>query len=73
MSKRFPRLTASEVEKVLSRHGFELVGQSGSHRKWWHSGTHRTVIVPLHQGRALPIGTLRQIVTASGILPSEWR
>ena len=73
MSQRFPRLTASEVEHVLSRNGFALVGQTGSHRKWWHAVAHRTVIVPLHKGKALPIGTLRQIATASGIPENVWR
>lgn len=73
MSERFPRLIAAEVEKVLSRHGFELVAHKGSHRKWWHPGTHRTVIVLFHQGKQLPLGTLRQIVAASGIPVAQWR
>lgn len=73
MSERFPRLTGAQVEKVLSLHGFGLTAQSGSHRKWWNATTRRKVIVPFHQGRELPIGTLRQIVAASGIPRSEWK
>jgi predicted RNA binding protein YcfA (HicA-like mRNA interferase family) len=73
MSERFPRLTAKEVEKVLGRNGFELVGQSGCHRKWWHTGRRATVIVPSHAGRMLPIGTMKQIVKTSGILLRDWK
>jgi len=73
MSDRFPRLTASEVEKVLGLHGFDLVGQTGSHRKWWQASTHRTVIVPAHRGKTLSIGTLRQIASASGIPSDDWK
>lgn len=72
MSERFPRLTAAEVERVLAQGGFERVSQSGSHRKWWHPETNRTVIVPVHKGRSLPIGTLGQIVSASGIPATMW-
>jgi len=65
-----PRLTAKEVERVLSANGFVLASQKGSHRKWWHPETRVTVIVPEHAGKQLPIGTLRQIMRVSGI--EDW-
>ena len=72
MSPRFPRLTAKEVVVVLQRHGFVLVSQRGSHRKWRNEETGRQVIVPYHKGKQLPIGTLRAIIDGSGIPPEEF-
>ena len=67
MSPRAPRMTATELERLLARHGFELVSQRGSHRKWQHPDTHRHVVVPLHKGRQLPIGTLLHILKGADI------
>jgi len=72
MSPRVRRLTAAEVERLLSRHSFELVSQRGSHRKWRRREDNLQVIVPQHKGRPLPIGTLRQILKAAEIPREEW-
>jgi predicted RNA binding protein YcfA (HicA-like mRNA interferase family) len=72
MSSRLPRRTAKEVEEVLSKHGFELVAQKGSHRKWRNAHTRIVVTVPFHAGKALPIGTLVQIQKSSQIARKEW-
>jgi hypothetical protein len=34
ISDRIRRTTAREVESVLRQHGFLLISQKGSHRKW---------------------------------------
>ena len=70
MPKRLPRLTAAEVTRVLRSHGFTLVSQLGSHQKWRNQETGKQVIFPYHQGKDLPIGTLRNILEGSGI-PEE--
>ncbi|MBI2860427.1 MAG: type II toxin-antitoxin system HicA family toxin [Chloroflexi bacterium] len=70
---RRPRLTADEVISVLRRHGFVFVSQLGSHQKWRNFSTGKQVIVPYHQGKQLPIGTLGSIIAGSGIPPSEFR
>lgn len=72
MSERTPRLTAAQVERVLSRHGFRLVSQRGSHRKWRQDERRRQVIVPMHGNRPLPIGTLRNIMAAADLPPDAW-
>jgi len=72
MPERFPRLTAAEVVRVLRSHGFELVSQRGSHQKWRHPETRRQVIVPAHNGRQLPLGTLRSIVEGSGLSTDDF-
>jgi predicted RNA binding protein YcfA (HicA-like mRNA interferase family) len=73
MSPKVRRMDARTVERLLVRHGFVLVHQSGSHRKWWHPEKHLTTIVPMHPGKDLPTGTLLQIVRAAGIPENEWR
>jgi len=65
------RLTPREVVAVLSRNGFVLVSQRGSHQKWRHPSFRRQVIVPMHAGD-LPTGTLRSIKRQSGLPESAW-
>lgn len=67
------RFSARELERLLSRYGFQLVSQSGSHRKWHRTSDGRTVIVPYHAGETLPTGTVRSILTGAAIPESEWR
>ena len=73
MARRIRRMSAREVETILSRHGFEIVSQKRSHRKWRHPETRLRVIVPAHKGRQLPLGTLRNILTSAEIPDSEWK
>ena len=70
---RVRRLTAAEVETILKRYGFELVSQKGSHRKWRHPETVLTVVVPMHKGKTLPVGTLRAIMRNAEIPAEEWQ
>ncbi|MFQ5807370.1 MAG: type II toxin-antitoxin system HicA family toxin [Phycisphaerae bacterium] len=73
MGDRVRRMTAREVEALLGRHGFELVSQKGSHRKWRNGARGLQVIVPQHRGRPLPLGTLRNILKGAEIPESEWK
>lgn len=66
-------MTAAELEKLLTSHGFQLVSQRGSHRKWRHPQSHRQVVVPEHAGRFLPTGTQRAILKAADIDPEQLR
>jgi predicted RNA binding protein YcfA (HicA-like mRNA interferase family) len=72
MSRRFPVCNAHEVIKVLHRHGFALVGQSGSHQKWRHANG-RQVIVAMHGSKPIPIGTLKSIIEGSGLGVEDFR
>jgi predicted RNA binding protein YcfA (HicA-like mRNA interferase family) len=73
VSKKTRRFTAREIEKLLKEFGFELVSQKGSHRKWRNPLTGRQVIVPMHAGRELPLGTARNILTNAEIPEKEWK
>jgi predicted RNA binding protein YcfA (HicA-like mRNA interferase family) len=68
-----PRLTAAQIATVLKRHGFGLVGQSGSHQKWRNQATSKQVIVAKHAGKMLPLGTMRSIIAGSGLPLDEWQ
>jgi predicted RNA binding protein YcfA (HicA-like mRNA interferase family) len=61
MSSRSPRLTAKEVIRQLKSVGFVEVSQTGSHLKLFNQQTRRTVIVPVHSNRVIPVGTLKAI------------
>jgi predicted RNA binding protein YcfA (HicA-like mRNA interferase family) len=61
VSPRLPALTGHQVISVLHRHGFVTVRQSGSHVILRHADGRR-VTVPVHTGRDLGRGLLRQIM-----------
>jgi predicted RNA binding protein YcfA (HicA-like mRNA interferase family) len=73
MGEKFRLFTAREIERLLSRYGFVLVSQKGSHRKWRNLSSGRQVIVPFHRGKKLPLGTLRNIIVSAEIPEHEWR
>jgi predicted RNA binding protein YcfA (HicA-like mRNA interferase family) len=70
---RTRRMNAESVERILRKYRFELASQKGSHRKWRNSEREIQVIVPYHQGRDLPIGTLRNIMVTAMIPEEEWK
>jgi predicted RNA binding protein YcfA (HicA-like mRNA interferase family) len=72
VSRRFPVRNAKEVVKVLRKHGFVLIAQSGSHQKWRHANG-RQVIVAMHGNKPIPIGTLKSIIEGSGLDVEDFR
>ena len=72
MSRRFPVCNAKEVIKVLRKHGFVCIAQSGSHQKWRHDSG-RQVIVAMHGSKPIPIGTLKSIIEGSGLAVDDFR
>ena len=73
MPRKIPRLKAIEVINILQHHGFVLISQRGSHQKWRNHSTGKQVIVPIHKGKELPLGTLISIIGGSGIPEDEFR
>ncbi|BAQ60628.1 hypothetical protein GM3708_1034 [Geminocystis sp. NIES-3708] len=67
MSSKSPRLTSKEIIKQPKNKGFIEISQTGSHLKLFNYSTQRTAIVPIHQGKIIPIGTLKAIEEQSGI------
>ena len=61
MNPRLPSMTAPEVVRLLERHGFERVRQSGSHLILRHTDGRR-VTVPMHKSKDLGRGLLSRIM-----------
>jgi len=57
-----PVVTARQLIRVLRRLGFVQTRSRGSHRCFEHPDGRKTT-VPVHRGRDIPRGLLRQIVT----------
>jgi len=72
VSQHFPVRNASEVARILKRHGFQLTSQKGSHQKWRHANG-RQVIVAVHGRKPIPIGTLKSIIEGSGLTAEDFR
>lgn len=63
---KLPALTSDKLIKILSKYGFVLDHQTGSHRVYLNEETRKRVIVPYHK-KDLPKGTLQAIIKAAGI------
>lgn len=57
-----PVINARTLMKLLRRLGFVQTRSRGSHRRFEHTDGRKTT-VPVHKGRDIPRGLLRQIVT----------
>ncbi len=67
-----PAVPGARVVKALERTGFAVVRISGSHHVMRHSDG-RTVVVPVHPGRDMAKGTLRNILAIAGLTADELR
>lgn len=70
---RLPSLTGAEVIRALIRTGFVRKRQTGSHVILADARTTTTVSVPLHAGRTLSRGIVRDIIRQSGLTVEEFR
>ncbi|MDR2732564.1 MAG: type II toxin-antitoxin system HicA family toxin [Fibromonadaceae bacterium] len=68
MGSKYPILKPNEIISALSKKGFVLKSQKGSHAKYTNG--HRTTIIPIHSTVAR--GTLRSILMQSGIELEEF-
>ncbi len=67
-----PVVTARQLIRVLRGLGFVQTRSRGSHRRFEHPDGRKTT-VPVHRGRDIPRGLLRQIVTIDiGIIMDEF-
>lgn len=72
MSPKLPHLTSREVVRLLEACGFSKDRQVGSHAVYYHPDGRR-VTVPIHSGRTVGIGLLRQVLKDAEIDPSSLR
>lgn len=69
---QMPALPGAKVVKALERAGFAVVRVSGSHHVMKHPDG-RAVPVPVHAGRDMPKGTLRNILAIVGLTEDDLR
>jgi predicted RNA binding protein YcfA (HicA-like mRNA interferase family) len=70
MSK-LPDVTGQEIVAALRRIGFYIQSTRGSHVRMYHADGRR-VSVPVHAGRSVPKGTLRQILREAELRVEEF-
>ncbi len=58
---KLPSLTGEQVIKALSKAGFQVVRQRGSHKYLKHTDN-RATVVPVHKGESIGPGLLRKII-----------
>jgi predicted RNA binding protein YcfA (HicA-like mRNA interferase family) len=67
-----PTIPGAKVVKALESAGFVVERITGSHHVMQHPDG-RAVSVPVHAGRDMPKGTLRNILAIIGMTPDEFR
>ena len=58
---KLPQITAKELIKILTKLGFDIIRQSGSHVFLKHKDR-RTTVIPNHPGEKLDRGLLNKII-----------
>lgn len=56
----------AEMDRLLKKNGFIVIGQNGSHRKYFNPQKNKTVIVPIH-AKELKKGTEQKILKDAGL------
>ncbi|MEX2599693.1 MAG: type II toxin-antitoxin system HicA family toxin [Dehalococcoidia bacterium] len=69
---RLPRISGQEMLRVLLRNGYDLTHVRGSHHYLRKPGLSGLVVVPIHGGKDLPIGTLQSILRQAGLTPEDF-
>ena len=64
---KLPLLSAHKIIKALSKVGFELISQKGSHIKLKRKNDDKTKVVIVPNFNEVPAGTLRSIIRQSGL------
>ncbi|UCE39310.1 MAG: type II toxin-antitoxin system HicA family toxin [Thermoplasmata archaeon] len=72
MSHRLPRISGEAVVKVLTKLGYKVVRQKGSHLRLKDpdNPSHKPVTVPLH--KSIKPGLLRKIIKDAGLSVKEF-
>ncbi|MCK4353433.1 type II toxin-antitoxin system HicA family toxin [candidate division WOR-3 bacterium] len=71
MSQRLPRITGKQLLRALKRLGFYEHTQKGSHLTLKHPVKSGRVVVPMHSGEIIKLGTLKYILQQADISIKE--
>ena len=67
---KYPALNCKEVVRALEKAGAELKRQKGGHAIYELHG--RTIVVPVHGKKTIPLGTLFCIIRQSGLSKEDF-
>lgn len=67
MSPRLPRWTAKQLIRFLKKHGFEEMGQTGSHLHLVNHKTRKRTTIPVHSGKIIGPGLMKAILSQAGL------
>jgi predicted RNA binding protein YcfA (HicA-like mRNA interferase family) len=66
-------LTADEILRALTKDGWTMDRQAGSHRIFTHASKPGRPTVAYHAGQIIPPKTLRSIIAEAGLTVEEFR
>ena len=70
MPNKLPVLKTNEVLRVLLKFGFRPKRKKGSHLIL--TKNHKRIVMPIHEGRDMPTGTLLNIIKQAGLTKKEF-
>lgn len=60
-------MNAKQLLKIAKEKGWQIKSQQGSHIKLTHKELNKTLIIPYHGTKDIPIGTLNEILKRLGL------
>lgn len=60
-------MNAKQVERIITKYGWELKTQKGSHQQFVHSQKKGKVTIPIHGKKEINLKTLKSIFKQAGI------
>lgn len=73
MTPRLIRITAKELIRLLTEHGFVFIRSKGGHRHFFHPISHIRITIPVHSGKIIGPGLLHSILKHAQISPEMLR
>ena len=73
MSPRLPRITASDLLRVLQREGWQVKRHAGSHMQLKHPGRPGRVTIAYHPGDSIKPKVLLSVLEQAGLTADELR
>jgi len=70
MPNKLPILKTNEVLRILLKFGFQPKRKKGSHLIL--AKNEKRVVIPIHEGRDIPKGTLLNIIKQAGLTKKEF-
>ncbi|MGQ9676220.1 MAG: type II toxin-antitoxin system HicA family toxin [Chloroflexota bacterium] len=73
MSRKLPRITATDLLRALQRDGWQEKRHRGSHAILYHTTKPGRLVVPVHLRQTLGTGLLNSILRDAGLTVEDFR